>query len=405
MGLLLAYFYEQDQDAGRYAYYGVMGLRHRGYRVSYAVLTSEGFKTGEADPWGDFDLPSGYAVAAAVAPAAKLATVKANGLRAVAAVDGGCPAARLAELALEGRGEEAAEAIAGWEEYSPCAAVVLRSDGVYVAGRGREPRRPLSLGGYGFEALYAASETAPVTLMGGSPRYDIKAGEAVYGDRFTFDRVRVGGVRRTSLMEYVYVARPDSIVDGVNVYEFRREMGRRLARRHEAEVDVAAGVPETAIPYAIGYAEEKGARLEYGFTSTVGRVRTAVAPMSFEERLMTLSLKLNPVPGVFKGKSVAIVDDSVVTGLTLKVVIQRLRRAYGAREVHVAVSSPKIVGTCPYRLQEFNPETLIARHLDDEVITRALDADSLAWLPLREAVEYLRRFGVEPCTLCMGGEG
>lgn len=401
LGLLLAYFYERDQDAGKYAYYGVMGLRHRGYRVVYAVLGPNGFELGEANPWSEWGLPSGYAAIAGIAPSARLAYAKHNGVRAVAIMDGPCPVKDFAELVARNEPREAAEVLASDDEYQWCAAVALRSDGVFVAGRGRKSRRPLSLGGYGFEAFYAATETAPIVLMGGTPRHDVGGGEVFYGDRFRFEEERFGGRRRTSLFEYVYLARPDSLVDGVNVYVFRKEMGKRLARVHEADIDIVAGVPETAIPYAIGYAEAKNARLEQGFISTLGRVRTALAPVGLEERLMMLSLKLNPVPGIFENKSIAIIDDSVVTGLTLKTVIQRLRRLYGAREVHVAVSSPRIVSRCRFGVQFVEEDHLIARHLGDYELARVLDADSLAWLPLGDAISFLRGHGIEPCYECM----
>ncbi|MET1102395.1 MAG: phosphoribosyltransferase family protein [Pyrodictiaceae archaeon] len=400
--LLLAYFYERDQDAGKYAYYGVMGLRHRGYKVAYAALGPDGFEVGRADPWGNsLRLPSGYAVVAGVEPFAQLAIARQNGLQSVAGVDGSCPAKALAELSLRTSMRDVAEELVSGEAYKWCAAIVLRSDGAFVIGRGAESRRPLGIGGYGFEALYAATESAPITLMGGVHRYDIGGGEALYGDRFSLERVSNKGRRRTCLFEYIYLARPDSIVDGINVYVFRREMGKRLARVHGAHVDTVVGVPETAIPYAIGYAEAKHARLEHGLVSTLGRVRTALAPVDVEERLMMLSLKLNPVPGIFEGKSVAIVDDSVVTGVTLKTVIQRLRRLHGAREVHVAVSSPKIVSRCRFRVYPLSEESLIARHLGDEDLARVLDADSITWLPLDEAISFLRKHGVEPCSECM----
>ena len=401
MGLLFAYFYERDQDAGKYAYYGAMGLRHRGHRIIYAVLGPNGFEIGEANPWSEWGLPSGYAVAAGIEPSARLATAKHNGLRSVAIVDGPCPAMELAKLSLSPQLVDAAEELAGGDYYKWCSAVILRSDGAFIVGRGAESRRPLGVGGYGFEAIYAATESAPITLMGGVHRYDLGGGEALYGDRFSLDRVSLKGRRRTSLFEYIYLARPDSIVDGVNVYVFRREMGKRLAHIHEARVDVVVGVPETAIPYAIGYAEAKLARLEQGFVSTLGRVRTALAPVGLEERLMMLSLKLNPVPGIFEDKSIAIVDDSVVTGLTLKTVIQRLRRLHGVREVHVAVSSPRIVSRCRYGVQLVSEDSLIARHLSDEELARVLDADSVAWLPLDEALSFLRGYGIEPCADCM----
>lgn len=402
MGLLLAYFYERDQRADVYAKYGLMGLAHRGLRASYAVLSTDGFRVGGVDTWGPEGLPLGHAVVAAVHPSARLAYSKGNGVAAVTAVDGACPVEQLAQKASRYRLDDLARFIVEDDAYSHCAVAVLRSDGSFIVARGRESRRPLSIGGYGFEALYAATESAPINLMGGAPVSHVDAGEAIYGNQYWLERVRVGGERRTSLMEYVYIARPDSIVDGVSVYHFRREMGRRMARRHHVEVDIVAGVPETAIPYAIGYAEEKNARFEYGFISTV-RGRTTLIPVNHRERMLALSLKLNPVPEIFRGKSVTIVDDSIVTGLTLKVAIQRLRRIGGVRSVHVAVSSPKIVRRCPFGVLRFDEGALIARYLDDETVERVLDADSVAWLPLGEAVAFLRENGINPCIACMGG--
>ncbi len=401
MGLLLVYGFDPGWDASRLARYGIMGIRHRGPRIAAAGLTPGGFEASRLEAWRppeEMTPPGGSAVVAAVEPSARL--ILARG--AAVAVDGGCPASRLVELLSRGDLGEAAEHVASSGEMAGCAVAAVTAGGGFLLGRGRESRRPLSLGGYGFDALLAATETAPLTLMGGVWSYDLSAGEAVYGSRTWMERVRAGGVRRTSLFEYVYMARMDSLVDGVNVYMFRREMGRRLARVHGVEVDVVVGVPETALPYALGYAEELGARLELGFVSTLGRVRTAVSGLEPGERLRMLSLKLNPVPGVYEGRRVAVVDDSVVTGLTLKTVVQRLRRLHGAAEVHVAVSSPRLVRGCPYRLQELDESRLVARLLRDEEIERVLDVDSLAWLPLGEAVSYLEERGISPCTHCMG---
>lgn len=411
MGLLLAYFYEADQDAGRYAYYGVMGLRHRGYSIEYAVLDGGALESGSVDPWSSsWSLPSGYAVIAAVRPAAILAIERIDGSAAAVACDGLCPCRRIARILAGAR--DLGEAIEELRSLlrGPCSIAGLRSDGGYVLARGLVGVRPLTLGGYGFEALYAATESAPITLMGGEARHDLEPGEIVAGSRYYMERAYAGrGVRATSVFEYIYMARPDSLVDGVNVYEFRREMGRRLARVHDAGVDVVVGVPETALPYSLGYAEEKGARLELAFVSTLGRVRTAVSGLDLEDRLMTLSLKLNPVPGVLAGRSIAIIDDSVVTGLTLKTVIQRLRRTHAVDRVHVAVTSPKILSRCPYGVHYSREEALIARHLSDEEIARVLDADSLAWLPIEEVLDYLRARGIDSCRECMslqrGGSG
>jgi amidophosphoribosyltransferase len=401
---MLSFFFEEDQDAGRYAYYGIMGLRHRGHRVKYAVLNGSDIEVGEVNPWSsEWSLPKGHAVVAAVEPVASLALRRFDGGKAAVAYEGRCPPEALERILSGARDvEEIAENVLSDERLDYCALIALTSQGEFVAYRGRVGIRPLSLGGYGFESIYVATETAPITLMGGEYRNDLKPGQAVYGSRFTLDFNEIeGGVRSTSLFEYIYLARPDSYVDGVNVYEFRKAMGARAARRHAEPVDVVVGVPETALPYALGYAQEKGVGLELAFVSTLGRLRTAIAPLTQEERLMALSLKLNPVPDVFKGKSVAIVDDSIVTGLTLKTVIHRLRRTQAVREVHVIVSSPKIVDACPFGVNRVDPRTLIARSLDDEKIKKALDADDLIWLSVADALEYLNSFGVDPCWRCM----
>ncbi len=401
MGLMLAYFYSSDVNASKYAYYGILGLRHRGTSVSYAVLAGGDIVVGNADPWRDFELPKGHAVLAAVGPQARMARVSSNGVKAVVAVDGACPV----EAALRAAAKtprEAADELSSREELAACAVAILRSDGWYIVSRGSTGVRPLSMGGYGFDAVYYATETAPVSLMGGRYSYDLEPGEALYGNSYVLERVRHGGRRGTCLFEYVYLARPDSYVDGVNVYLFRREMGRRLARDHGATVDVVVGVPETAIPYAVGYAEEAGASFEPILVSTVGRVRTALLEAGPRERSMILSLKLNPVPDILEGKSVAIVDDSVVTGLTLKTVVQRLRRSHGVREVHVAVSSPKLVSVCPHGVQRLKEEHLVAKLFDDETIARILDADTVAWLNPKHALLYLQAHGIRPCTACMG---
>ncbi len=403
MGLLLSFFFEKDQDAGRYSYYGIMGLRHRGYRVSYAVLNGDDIEVGKVNPWSErWSLPKGYAVIAGVEPTASIGLASHNGKKAAVASEGLCDPEEIAKMLASSKIDETVQKIFSMEKNDSCAFVGLSSEGEFIAYRGKNGIRPLSLGGYGFESVYFATESAPITLMGGEYRYDLKPGEAVYGSRTFFERYDIkGGKRTTSLFEYIYLARPDSYVDGVNVYLFRKSMGARVARRHDANVDVVVGVPETALPYALGYAEEKGVPLELAFISTIGRIRTALAPISQEERLMALSLKLNPVPNVFEGKSIAIVDDSVVTGLTLKTVIHRLRRIQAVKEVHVIVSSPKIVDSCPYGVNKLDPKTLIARTLDDEKIKRVLDADELVWLPLEDALKYLESFGIDPCRRCM----
>ena len=279
----------------------------------------------------------------------------------------------------------------------------MSSRGAFAVYRSAFGLRPLSYGAYGFDAFMAATESVPIELMGGVRRGDLEPGLVMYGDREALDEERLegGGYRATCLYEYVYIARPDSIVDGVPVYLYRRKAGERLAKIHDAEVDVVVGVPETALPYAVGYAEAKGARLELGFVSSIGRARTGLME-DIEERMIMIYLKLNPVKGVFEGKRVAVVDDSLVTGITLKTVARLLRLRYGATEVHVAIGSPLVTGRCPYGLVPWDEAKLAAANLTLDQIRYMLEADSFANLPLEEAITILEPWGVKPCTVCMG---
>ncbi len=409
--LLLIHFFDPIWDATRYARYGLIGLSHRGvYEAEAVVVRGEeldgphivDLRRLQDEP---LELPRGSTVLAA--PAGRIARVSVDDGGIAVAVDGPCDAARVAEeIASEARGlgpEELRDAISRIaERVKGCTLAAVSTSGAFAVYRSAFGLRPASFGAYGFDAFIAATESVAIDLVGGVRRGDLEPGVVMYGDREFMDEERLegGGVKATCLYEYVYIARPDSVIDGVPVYLYRRIAGERLAKIHDADVDVVVGVPETALPYAVGYAEAKGARLELGFVSSVGRTRTGLME-DIEERMILIYLKLNPVKGVFEGKRVAVVDDSLVTGITLKTVARLLRLRYGATEVHVAIGSPLVRGRCPYKLVPWEESRLAGANLSTEQIRYVLEADSFAALPLEEAKSILAAWGVEPCTTCM----
>ncbi|WP_052296913.1 phosphoribosyltransferase family protein [Pyrolobus fumarii] len=413
--VMLVHFFDPIWDSTRYARYGLIGLSHRGVHEAEAiVMTSDGIDGPHIiDLRGiqekPLELPRGSTLLAA--PAGRIVKTRTkSGEEIGLAVDGPCDVARVAE-SIGGKANDASpeslrDAIAAsLDLLRGCTLVAIGARGSFAIYRSKLGLRPLSYGAYGFDAFMAATESVAIELMGGIRRGDLPPGTIIYGDQEVLDEevLEGGGVKATCLYEYVYIARPDSVVDGVPIYLYRREAGERLARHHDADVDVVVGVPETALPYAVGYAEAKGARLELGFVSSIGRLRTGLME-DVEERMVLIHLKLNPVKGVFEGKRVAVVDDSLVTGITLKTVARLLRLRYGATEVHVAIGSPLVSGSCPYGLVPWEESRLAAANLRLDEIRYVLEADSFASLPLKEALAILEKWDVKPCAACMGGE-
>lgn len=168
-----------------------------------------------------------------------------------------------------------------------------------------------------------------------------------------------------------------------------------MARERRVDADVVIGVPDTAIPYAIGYSRRTGIPLELGFVRTGSSIRTMLASDYFL-KIVGIQLKLNPIKSSVKGKKVVLIDDSMVTGRTLKNVVFSLR-SLGAREVHVLIASPKLISNCPYGMQIPEERELITANLSDEEVARVIGADSIYWLSL----EGLYR-AVGHRNLCLG---
>jgi amidophosphoribosyltransferase len=265
--------------------------------------------------------------------------------------------------------------------------LVLTADALVVA---RDPMgfRPLSLGRLD-GAWVAASETCALDLIGASHERDVEPGEVV-----VIRRGRARSLRpfrkepeRFCIFEHIYFARPDSNLNGHNVYAFRKELGRVLAREHPVAADVVVPVLDSGNTAALGFAEESGIPYEQALIRNHYVRRTFIEPAQ-SIRHFGVKVKHNAVKGTLAGKRVVMVDDSIVRGTTLTKIVTMMRNA-GAREVHLRISSPPTMGPCHYGIDTPTREELIAANHSVEEIRALMGADSLGYLSL----EGLRRCG------------
>ena len=203
------------------------------------------------------------------------------------------------------------------------------------------------------------------------------------------------------VFEFVYNARPDSVVDGVPVHEARVEMGRYLAKRFPVEADVVISVPDSGNDAAIGYAKESGIPYELGFLKNKYVGRTFIFPEQ-KDREDQVRKKLNPIASVVRGKRVVMVDDSIVRGTTSGRVVSLLREA-GATEVHFMVSSPPFLFPCYYGTDVPNKNMLIANMHTEEEIRQMIGVDSLHYLKL-EDMKKLSNDKISFCCSCFDGK-
>jgi len=305
-------------------------------------------------------------------------------------------AARLAELKSQGLegGELLKELLKGIK--GAFSMLALTASGELLAYRSPPGLRPLQLGGFGFDMAVFASESSAFDVIGADLKKDLDPGKGFYASQLLFEEVEVAPSNKVvCAFEYIYNARPDSVIDGVEVYQIREEIGKRLAQLYPKDVDVVVGVPETAIPFAIGYAKEAKKDYRLGFVATGRKARTAIKP-DLMERVVGVQLKLNPIRSTFRRKRALIIDDSVVRGLTLKTVIQTLKNKVGAVSVDVLIGSPKLVSHCPYGVEVPPADQLIAAQMSNEEIAKYIGAKSIDWLPPEELEKML------PLKVCMG---
>jgi amidophosphoribosyltransferase len=241
--------------------------------------------------------------------------------------------------------------------------------------------RPLVLGRLG-TGMVVASETCALDLLGASIACELQPGDFVRIDEGRVTELPRLAPRPVSrcVFELVYFARPDSTVFGESVDRVRRELGRQLAREQPAPGEVVFSVPDSSNAMALGYSEVSGIKLEYGLIRNHYVGRTFINPTQ-NLRVAKVKIKFNPVRDVIHGKSVVVVDDSLVRGNTSQSLVQMIRTA-GAREVHLRLGSPPITGPCHYGIDTPTREELIAASHSIEEIRQFLGVDSLGYLSL-----------------------
>jgi len=285
--------------------------------------------------------------------------------------------------------------------------VFLAEDRIIVA---RDPHgfRPLSAGQMEFSggriAHVFASETCAFDLIGAVYLNEVAPGEMVIvgPEGMTRERYAPEQQRAQCVFEHVYFARPDSMVFDRSVQESRENLGRLLAREAPADADLVVPVPDSGVAAAIGYASESGLPFRHALIRNHYVGRTFIEP-SQVIRDFGVKLKLNPVRRLLEGKSVVLVDDSIVRGTTSRKIVRMVRQA-GAREVHVRVSCPPTISPCFYGVDTPTKNELIGANNTVEEIRRFIEADSLAYLSLaslRKAVEDDQKH--EYCYACYTG--
>lgn len=246
-----------------------------------------------------------------------------------------------------------------------------------IAARDPHGFRPLVLGRIR-EATIVASETCALDLIGAEYVRELEPGEVlVMSPEGTRSFSLVSSAHTRCIFEYVYFARPDSIVYGRNVYRVRKEFGRQLAREHPVDADIVVPVPDSGVPAALGYAEESGLPFELGLIRNHYVGRTLIEPQG-AIRDFGVKVKLNAQRQVLEGKRVVVVDDSIVRGTTSRKIVAMLHAA-GARTVHVRISSPPTKCGCHYGNTPDSAE-LIALNQSVGAIRDFIAADSLAYL-------------------------
>jgi amidophosphoribosyltransferase len=282
-------------------------------------------------------------------------------------------------------------------------ALLVMSPRKLIAARDPFGLKPLVMGKLD-DAVIFCSETCALEAVGARFIRDIEPGEIVIVENGEVRSIDSGLKRpmKKCVFEYIYFARPDSVIDGISVAAARREAGRILARKHPCECDIVIGVPESGIDAALGFAAESGITYEKGFVKNSYVGRTFIKP-SQEQRKQAVKIKLNPISAVVNGKRVVIIDDSIVRGNTIANQVNMLRNA-GATEVHVRISSPPFMHPCYYGTDVPDEDYLIACQHTIPEICEIIGADSLGYLEPEDLNDMLGGDGFRYCDACFTGD-
>ncbi len=291
------------------------------------------------------------------------------------------------------------------DKLSGAYSLVIMSPSKLIAARDENGFRPLCYGKTPDGRYIVASESCALESVGAQLIRDIKPGEIVVFSKEGVHSIETHCNRRPCslcVFEYIYFARPDSVIEGCSVHAARMRAGAFLALEHPVQADVVIGVPDSGIDAAVGYAKQSGIPYEIGFIKNKYIGRTFIAPGQ-ESREDRVRIKLNPISDVVRGKRVVMIDDSIVRGTTSARIVKLLRDA-GAKEIHMRVSAPPFKNPCYYGTDIDSRENLIACKYSVEETAKKIGVDSLGYLSV-ESVKQIAKgvHGTGYCTACFDG--
>ncbi len=283
-------------------------------------------------------------------------------------------------------------------------ALLIMTSTKLIAVRDPQGFKPLCIGKTENRTVFA-SESCALDLTGAELIRDVNPGEIVVvtNNEMTSIQTNEDAPKGLCVFEYIYFARPDSIMDGVSIHKFREDAGRCLAKQAPVDADIVAGVPDSGLDAALGYSKQSGIHYDLVFTKSkyIGRTFIQNAQDTRDE---LVGLKLNPIKQVVKDKKIVLIDDSIVRGTTIRKIIAVLRRA-GAKEVHLRIASPAFIDTCYFGTDIDNKEALIANQKTVEEIRETVGADSLEYLSLDSLKEISKGCNISGlCTGCFTGK-
>jgi amidophosphoribosyltransferase len=432
--------YGADVEAARLAYYGLYALQHRGQEGS-GIVSSDGNKLYShiapglvAHVYSESDLerlPGHLAIGhnrystsgggggehtqPVLMPEINFAfghngnlpsTEKlevflcAKGLSIAGKNDSALMAAAIAYYLRDGLSLEAA-VVEAYPLFTGAFSCVATDGTKVVAFRDQCGIRPLSIGQLE-DGYVVSSETCAMDTVGAAFLREVKPGELVVLDEhgLTSHQI-VKGNQKLDIFEFIYFARPDSILLGKRVNEVRRRFGINLAREHKIEADVVIAIPDSAIPAALGYAQESGIPFDHGLIKNRYIHRTFIRPAQ-NLRRRDVQMKLNPIPETLMGKRVVVIDDSLVRGTTSKEIIKMLYGA-GAKSVHLLISSPPVRFPDFYGIDTPKQTDLVAATMTVEETRAHIGSDSLGYLSYEGMIKATGRAASSFSTSCFNG--
>ena len=277
--------------------------------------------------------------------------------------------------------------------------LVIMSPQKLIACRDPQGFRPLCMGKLGDDIIFA-SESCALDICGAEFIRDVKPGEIIVVKDGKIKSIEYDTQNKKGMcvFEYIYFARPDSVLEGMSVHEFREKTGRWLAKQNPVDADIVAAVPDSGVDAALGYSKESKIPYDIVFTKSKYIGRTFIQNTQ-NKRKKLVALKLNPLKNTIKGKSIVLIDDSIVRGTTLIGIIKTLRKA-GAKEIHLRISSPEFIDVCYFGTDIDSKENLIATGRTVEEIRKIIGADTLEYLSIDNLKEITKECNME--DFCMG---